>query len=377
MTSNNYWNDEWSNLQKQYWQQLGEFSRKAMGTPEQTQNNWMGYDWNNAMSQWWQNISSAMPNQNKGFMEKILEQGNAFYHMNEGLFNNLDKTNDWSEMLSNVFEKMQSGFANQAEQASGQIEESFSKVMGFWQSPMENWRQLGNSIDINNHFLKNSNLLEKMLDMPGLGYTREDEEQYKQLFQAGLHYQHSMMEYNRIFANMGTLSISRMKDKVKKYTENDKQIESGRELYNLWVSACEEVYSELTITPEYARVHGELINSQMSVKKKWEEMIDQKLGTFNMPTRREVCTLQTRLQESRREVRAVKSELNCLKDEFEKLKSDMQAVARQSTSSDSTSAKTAPANTTAVKKKRTITQKATPKNTSAPKAATKTTAKKD
>jgi len=368
MTSNTFWNNEWTDLQKQYWEQLGKFSQNAMGASEPTQPNWMGYDWNKAMTEWWKNIAPGMPDANKGFIEKILEQGNAFYRMNEGLINNFDKSHDWSEMLNNVFEKMQSGFANQAEQASGQMEEGFSKMMGFWQSPMENWRQLSSSVDINNHFLKNSNLIEKMLDMPGLGYTREDEEQYKQLFQAGLHYQHSMMEYNRHFANMGTLSMTKMKDKVKKYIDSGKQIESGRTLYDLWVSASEEVYTELTMTPEYAKLHGELINSQMSVKKKWEAMIDQRLGTFNMPTRREVCTLQTRLQESRREVRTLKCEVASLKEqlteEIEKLKKDLLASNSnsKSTSSSTATTSTAPSSSTkAVKKKRTVTKKAATK----------------
>jgi len=132
MTSNTFWNNEWTDLQKQYWEQLGKFSQNAMGSSEPTQPNWMGYDWNKAMTEWWKNIAPGMPDANKGFIEKILEQGNAFYRMNEGLINNFDKSHDWSEMLNNVFEKMQSGFANQAEQASGQIEEGFSKMMGFW-----------------------------------------------------------------------------------------------------------------------------------------------------------------------------------------------------------------------------------------------------
>jgi len=177
-----------------------------------------------------------------------------------------------------------------------------------------------------------------------------------------------MMEYNRNFANMGTLSMTKMKDKVKKYIDSGKQIESGRTLYDLWVSASEEVYTELTMTPEYAKLHGELINSQMSVKKKWEAMIDQRLGTFNMPTRREVCTLQTRLQESRREVRTLKCEVASLKEqlteEIEKLKKDLLASNSnsKSTSSSTATTSTAPSSSTkAVKKKRTVTKKAATK----------------
>jgi class III poly(R)-hydroxyalkanoic acid synthase PhaE subunit len=347
MTSANFWSEDWMKLQRQYWEQLNDFSRKAMGSAEQAAPSWPGFEWDKAMQQWWQTISSGMPDANRGFMDKILEQGNVFVKMNEELVRNLDKGQEWPDMLNNIFEQLQNSFANQAEQTSGQVEDGFNKLMGFWQSPMENWRQFSGFVDINNNFLNSSNLFEKLLNAPGLGYTREDEERYKQLAQAGLHYQHAMLEYNKIFANMGTKAVATMQAKVRKLAEKDQQIESGRALYDLWVAACEEVYAELTLTPEYAKVHGELVNALMSVKKKWEELIDQRLGMFNMPTRKEMRTLQTRLQESRREVRSLQCELNELKDMVAALK---QEVLKTNTSA-------APVKT-AAKKKRVVKKKA-------------------
>ena len=123
MSNTNFWNQDWMNLQQQYWQQLGEFGRKAMGGQEEKMpwinSDWNNFDWNQAMSQWWKTISPGMPEANKSFMEKMLEQGTVFYRMNEQLANNLEKTNDWTEMLNKTFEQLQSSFASQAEKASG------------------------------------------------------------------------------------------------------------------------------------------------------------------------------------------------------------------------------------------------------------------
>ena len=358
MTNNSFWNEDWMKLQQQYWQQLNEFSQKAMG---KEQPSWNGFNWNDAMSQWWQSISPAMPDANKSFMDKMLEQGSVFFKMNEQLANNLDKSNDWTEMLTNVFEQLQSGFASQAEKATGNMEDSFNKAMGFWQSPMENWRQMSSSIDINQNFLNSSNLFEKLLDAPGLGYTREDENRYKQLMQAALHYQHAMMDYNRFFADMGTQSINCMKDKVKQVADKGETIDSGRALYDLWVGACEKVYSEHALTPEYAKVHGELINAQMSLKKQWEDLVDQRLGMLNMPTRREMRTIQTRLQESRRETRALQSQVTDLTEAVESLKEQLKQ--QSATASTTTRKKTARSGSTVKKKvsKKTVRKKSAAK----------------
>jgi len=322
MTDNKFWNDDWMNIQQQYWQKLNEMGQQAMGN-QANNNPWDAGNWDNAMQQWWKTVSPAMPEANKSFMEKMLEQGAVFYRMNEYLANNLDKSNDWSEMLNNMFEQLQSSFASQAEKATGNMEDGFNKMMGYWQSPMDSWRQMTNSVDINNYFHKGSNLFEKLLDAPGLGYTREDEERYKQLMQAGMRYQHALSNYNRFFADMGTQSVSCMKERVKLVAEKGEKIESGRALYDLWVSSCEEVYSSHALTPEYAKVHGELVNALMSMKKQSEELVDQRLGMMNMPTRREMRTIQKRLQESRRELRSMRCQFEQLTDEVAELKQQL------------------------------------------------------
>ena len=42
-------------------------------------------------------------------------------------------------------------------------------------------------------------------------------------------------------------------------------------------------------------------------------MVDENLSALNMPTRKEVRTLQARMQENRREIKALRAELDALK----------------------------------------------------------------
>jgi class III poly(R)-hydroxyalkanoic acid synthase PhaE subunit len=83
--------------------------------------------------------------------------------------------------------------------------------------------------------------------------------------------------------------------------------------------SCEEVYGEQVMTPEYAGIHGRLVNALMATKKHFSQMVDENLGALNMPTRSEIRTLQDRLQETRRENKQLRQELEQLQDKLEAL----------------------------------------------------------
>jgi regulator of replication initiation timing len=108
-------------------------------------------------------------------------------------------------------------------------------------------------------------------------------------------------------------SVDRMRSLVQSRLESGKPIDSARALYDNWVECCEGVYAEEVSTPEYARIHGELINAQMALKKRMSVMVDESLGAMNMPTRGELRTLQMRLQETRRENKHLRQELEAIK----------------------------------------------------------------
>lgn len=353
MNDNKFWNDDWMQLQQQYWQKLSEMGQQAVHQKPQS-NPWDAGNWENAMTQWWKTVSPAMPDNNKNFVEKIINQGKQFFQFNSEIASNLEKTKDWSDALNMAFENLQTTFTGQAEKMSGAAEEGFSKMMGFWEGPAENWKKFAGDFGANMDIAGMPNLLEKMLDAPGLGYTREDEERYKQVMQSWLGYQTALAKYNHFFADMGNKSVTCMKDKVKDNISNEISIESGRALYDMWVSSCEEVYSEHTMTPEYAKVHGDLVNALMLFKKNYEEIVDMRLGSMNMPTRREMKTLQTRLQESRRELRSMRSDMMQLMDEMAELK---QQVLKAETPAQSDFIKEETAKPAATVKKKAVTRK--------------------
>jgi class III poly(R)-hydroxyalkanoic acid synthase PhaE subunit len=226
-------------------------------------------------------------------------------------------------------------------------DDAMHKMMAFWEMPMDNWQRMVSSLSLMpGDMLRNmphNDGIERFLSAPGLGYMREEEGQYKQLMRRSVEYQRALTEYMRFFSNLGLLSANRLRDKVQELVDDGKQIDSARGLYDLWVSSSEEVYGEQVMTPEYAKIHGRLVNALMALKQRLSHMVDETLGGLNMPTRRELRTLQDRLQESRREYKALQAEVELLKEQMMDLRKPAPAKAEK--------AEAGPAVKKAVKKK--------------------------
>jgi class III poly(R)-hydroxyalkanoic acid synthase PhaE subunit len=310
MSDSSFWNEDWMKTQKKYWDQWTEFNRRAAGMaqPQQT-------PWEHAMDHWLQAISPNTSTQSKQFLDKMLEQGKLFMRLGDSFMNNMEHTENWTDALEKTFDQLHQNMNNLS--ASGH--DTMNRFMGFWQSPVENWQKMTCNMPYSNPepMMESLNLTEKLLGAPSLGYSRELEEQYKQLMQAGIDYQKALLAYNNCFNDLPTVAVMRMKDRIQALNDSGKSIDSARSLYDHWVAVCEEAYAERVMTTEYTKTHGELINALMKVKNIWGELTDRRLSDLSIPTRREVRTLQDRLQESRREIRAMRDEIDSLKQQFD------------------------------------------------------------
>jgi class III poly(R)-hydroxyalkanoic acid synthase PhaE subunit len=155
--------------------------------------------------------------------------------------------------------------------------------------------------------------LNRFLSAPGLGYAREEQGQYQDLLRRLMAYQRALQRYMQFFSGLGMKSVDHMRRALEGLQADGKAVDSVRGLYDLWVSCCEEVYAEEVRTADYAMIHGELVNALMALKRRMSVMVDESLGAMNMPTRSELRTLQDRLQETRRENKALRLELETLK----------------------------------------------------------------
>ena len=381
MTNNPFFDDDWLRLQRDYWEGLNQMGRQAMGLSgagERTGSSAAAgpsgpaAPWLAALEQWWKTLSPSASDPARAFMERLLEQGRVFLGMTEQFLPSAsagsDPTQGW-EALTKTLDTMQQAFRG----AGGEADPALRRMLGFWEMPLDNWQRMISSLTpmVPGDWLRNMphqgampgplpEGLERMLSAPGLGYTREQQAQYQQLARCGLDYQRAFAEYAGFFSRLGLRSVERLRELLQQRSADGKPIDSARGLYDTWIECCESVYAEEVATPEYARVHGRLINAQMALKQRLSLMVDESLGAMNMPTRGELRTLQDRVQETRRENQRLRRELDAVQRRLATLPSaGPREALRQGPqqpdgqSSDQAAAQPAPRRSAAPKKKTT------------------------
>ena len=355
MTENAFFNDSWLKLQRDYWDGLAKLGRQTLGVESSPATNSAAAPWLAAMEQWRKTLAPAAPDPARDFMQRLIDQGQAYFGLAEqftkglgdaGLGQGADGSRAW-DWLNQTIEQLQKGFTG----LGADQDEGLRRMLGFWEMPLDNWQRMMSSLSpmMPGDLLRNmphgmmrgpmQEGLEQMLSAPGLGYTREEQAQYQDLMRASLDYQRAFQAYSGFFNQLGVKALNRLRDQLQQRSEAGKTIDSARGLYDTWVGCCEAVYADEVITPEYSRVHGQLINAQMALKQRLSIMVDESLGAMNMPTRGELRTLQDRLQETRRENKQLRQTLDQIQRRLASLPADASAESQASANSATSAAK--------------------------------------
>lgn len=321
MSNRGFWDDGLQALQQNYWESWSRLSRKASGVELTSFKN----PWELAQEHWWQAVSPAASDTSKVFMGRMMEQGKQLFRM-AGLFAGSGQQGyeapDWNQVLDAISVGLGSGSQTAAES------EQLQRMMGFWELPLDSWQRMASLLSIMPADLFSSvsrdgpGASERLFSVPGLGYTREEQEKLLELLRLIREYQRALREYSDFFANIATESVERLRARLAELAASGTVIDSARSLYDTWVATCEMVYSEHVISNDYARINGQLVNASMAVKRHMSKLMDGKLGSLNMPTRREIRTLQARLQEQRRQNRRMQTELESLQGQISALLTD-------------------------------------------------------
>jgi class III poly(R)-hydroxyalkanoic acid synthase PhaE subunit len=312
MSTETFFNDSWLDLQRKYWETWSEMSRKATGIEGDLGK--LTNPWESALENWWKALSPAAPDASKVFMDKLMEQGKAFFRFGEAFATGTGDSSSATDAMtfwSKTLEDIQKGLTGSL--ADG--DNGLQKMMSFWEMPLDNWQRMMSSMSpMPGDALRNMphEHINRELSAPGLGYTREEQSQYQELIRASIGYQQALQEYSGFYNRLGVKSVERMGHYLKEVMDSGNTIDSARALYDHWVMSCEAVYAEEVATPEYAQIHGHLVNAQMALKKRMAVMVDENLGALNMPSRSELRTLQDRLQETRRENKHLRHSLEAL-----------------------------------------------------------------
>ena len=348
MTDSNPFSPEsWLDAQRKYWNAWMDMTRQVGGAAaaKQVPDN----PWAAALDQWWKAVSpmtSGSAPMLQDFFDKLIAMGRSYFSMAEQLAVMPGEGKKTGDAVSDWLDQMRKACDVWGASLGTQQDPHMRDFMSFWDMPLDTWQRTASSFSpFPGDFLKAVHAegadalagdmrehLDRFLSMPGVGYSRESQEQYQQLARLVLDYQKAMQDYAIALSKVGVKSMDRFQEKLNETTASGEPVTSLRAFYDLWVDACEEVYGDYAMSGEYSEMYGEMVNALMAVKHHGSLLVDEMLESMNMPTHREINTLHHRLHEMRRDYRVLRNEVEQLRDGLQGSSTAQTAVsARQQT----------------------------------------------
>jgi GTP-binding protein EngB required for normal cell division len=281
--------NDWRAMSQQYWNAWNDATRKAFGTlPEAAADK---TPWHEGLEQWSRmfDAGKAQTTQSE-VVERLLAGARSYFSLlqtlaEKGASGNADPQ-AWTTAVRESFNfpgadaaLFDNPLARALRELAGQGAKGFEQMMESVQPGMREMHAL--------------------LDLPAFGYAREHQEHYQRMGKAWLDYQH----------------------------ETNRQVDSVRGLYDLWVDAAEDAYAEIALSDEFREVYGALVNAQMRVRQNVQKEVERVATDLGMPTRTEIDSMGKRLHALHRDAKNqaetlpdLVAEVAALRAEVERLK---------------------------------------------------------
>lgn len=172
------------------------------------------------------------------------------------------------------------------------------------------------------------------LRMPAFGFAREHQERWQRLARAQADYQQRTQAYDALMRKATQDAYAIFERKLAECAQPDRQLQSARALFDLWIDAAEDAYAQIALSPEFREVYGQLVDAQMRLRARVQREVEQVCVTFGMPTR-------TELDGAHRKIVELERQLRRLRDNAGAAARSSSAAPKRSTTKASTKAKQA------------------------------------
>jgi class III poly(R)-hydroxyalkanoic acid synthase PhaE subunit len=323
------WSGVWVDAQRKYWESWLDLSRRSVEAAPGAAGAAAGNPWTQSLDAWTKLVMPMMPADARGttgtvvgMAQGYLRTAEEFWKVLQAAQSAADAGASWKAAVQQGMDQLRQSFSSGVGQGAdpwspGDVDQAF-RSQGAMSHPGETLR----------------GEISRALATPPLGYTREWQESAQQWGQLWLEHGQALQEYAALLNKVGERAIELMSAKLVDMAKKDEQLDSMRALYNAWTDCGEEAYAEVAPTAGFTGLQARLVNTMMALKRHEQCMVDETLGSMNMPTRRELDTAHRRIHELRGQCRRTGEALEALdvpqlRQELEKLRA---AVAAQQTS---------------------------------------------
>lgn len=336
------WGQAWLDAQRKYfdtWVDLSRQGQAAMGKGFQREA--PANPFLSGVEQWFKMISPALPQENRDLSQRLLDMNKGFIQTGEQMWNlaqgmqqAMRAGQDWQQ---NAQEQLK---AWQKQWTSGQ-QGATAGWNTLWGLPLQHFRQLSSSFsmfpgDVEKTLRGGGPLgastlqhaLQGALSTPAVGYTREMQEDWQEWASLWLEHAQALQKYEQLLMGVGNRTVEKMGAQILGLVKEGKGIESMRQAYDLWIDCAEDAYGALAQSSEFMETQAKLTNTLMAVKRQEQQMVEQALAVYDLPTRTEMDTAHERIHQLRRELRKLRHALEeCgienLHEKIDQIRSEM------------------------------------------------------
>jgi len=316
--SNPVWNDDWMTSQKKFWDAWSHILSQSMEPSSSSQA--FAVPWTAALDLWAKTAAPSASAAGEDFFQSIVRQGRTFLRLGEelskltrDLAEGAQAGSNWKDAFAEKFNDLKAGFTHGR---ASDVTSTLRGLLPFFELPMDTWaRMFSSSSLLPGDFLRSvkpkglagvagqiHEHMDQFLSIPAVGYMREWQEQTQDGVRLTMDYQEALQEYVHAHGRLGVDALERLAAKIIERAEQGREINTLREVYDLWVDCGEEAYSAFVFTEEYADIYARLVNALMALKHHNQTTVDEVAGSLNLPTHQGITTLQRRQQEFRREL---------------------------------------------------------------------------
>lgn len=333
-TESGDWSGVWLDAQRKYWESWLSLSKRtfevATGKDPSAGVTANTNPWARSLESWSKLMKPELPTDARaatgtlvGMAQSYLGMAEEFWTIMRMAQSAADAGAGWKSAMDQAMDQLRRPFAG----AAGQRADPWSGFATFWGLPLDTWRRMASAFspapgDFDQAFRSEGAMyhpgetlrgeLSRALSTPPLGYTREWQEAAQRWWQLWLEHGKALQEYAGILNRIGERAVELMGAKLVAMANKDDQFDSLRAMYNTWTDCGEEAYAEVAGTADFTGVQARLVNTMMALKRQEQFLVEEALGSMNMPTRRELNTTHRRIHELRRQCRRTGEALEAL-----------------------------------------------------------------
>lgn len=153
---------------------------------------------------------------------------------------------------------------------------------------------------------------QKYFNIPQVGLTRFQQQRFNQYLDKFTLYQTALNEFLQMFYIPIEKSMLAMQEKVEEMAEKGELHDDIQGYYRTWVKILEGHYMTLLKSPEYTQVMTNTIDALVQYKKAREEMLNDIIGQFPVPTQKEMDELYKDIYLMKKQIKSLTRKLEAM-----------------------------------------------------------------